>query len=242
MRPGWPESRIMVRETKPCAVAGCAIDGLNSHLTSGPLASLFSFATIIIIVLLALLSTASAQDLACTSCHGPDAKRIATPDCGSCHVGTALHAKGEIRYSNILDESGNVRQAADQTFALNKGETYETSKGHGGLKCAACHGDPHTQHERVAWDCNQCHKVQTPKPEGPHGMHLAGDNWIRSHGLRVDEIGAATCVACHGADGHGTVLSQVFADRSFSTKLGKKKFAKGTAVGCYSCHAENKLP
>ncbi len=231
----------MVRETNPCAVAEGVVGGSEIQPTSDRAASLFSFATGII-VLLALLSTASAQDLACTSCHGPDARRIAMPDCGSCHVGTALHAKDKIRYSNVLDESGNVRQPVDDTFAINKGETYETSTGHGGLKCAACHGDPHTQHRRVAWDCNQCHKVQMPKPEGPHGMHLAGDNWIRSHGLRVDEIGAATCVACHGTDGHGTMLSQVFADRSFNTKFGKKKFAKGTPIGCYSCHAENKLP
>ena len=90
----------MVRETKPCAVAGCAIDGGRNSPDFRPVASLFSFASIIIIFL-ALLSTASAQDLACTNCHGPDAKRIATPDCGSCHVGTALHAKGEIRYSDV---------------------------------------------------------------------------------------------------------------------------------------------
>ena len=232
-------ARIMLTEAN-CAVSGYAVGGCEIHNACDRSPSLFSLARIITI-LLVLLSSASAQDLACTSCHGPDAKRIETPDCGSCHVGTALHAKGDIRDSNVLDESGNVRQAADQTFAVNKGETYGTSTGHGGLKCAACHGDPHTQHRRVAWDCNQCHKVQMPKPEGPHGMHLAGDNWIRSHGLRVDEIGAATCVACHGSDGHGTVLSQVFADRSFNTKFGKKKFAKGTPIGCYSCHAENKL-
>ena len=240
MRAVWPESRFMVRETKPSAVAVSANVLREIYVTPGR-ASLFSFATIIII-LLALPSTATAEDLACTNCHGPDAKRITMPDCGSCHVGTALHAKGGIRYSDVLDESGNARQAADNTFAINKGETYETSRGHGGLKCAACHGDPHTQHRRIAWDCNQCHKVQIPKPEGPHGMHLAGDSWIRSHGLQVDENGAAACVACHGTDGHGTVLSQVFADRSFNTKFGKKNFTKGTAIGCYSCHAENKLP
>jgi len=219
MRAVWPESRFMVRETKPSAVAVSANVLREIYVTPGR-ASLFSFATIIII-LLALPSTATAEDLACTNCHGPDAKRITMPDCGSCHVGTALHAKGGIRYSDVLDESGNARQAADNTFAINKGEAYETSRGHGGLKCAACHGDPHTQHRRVAWDCNQCHKVQTPKPEGPHGMHLAGDSWVRSHGLQVDENGAAACVACHGTDGHGTVLSRVFADRSFNTKFGK---------------------
>ncbi len=142
-------------------------------------------------------------------------------------MGNALHARGELRYTNVLDESGNVRQPADDTFAINSGKTYETSIGHGGLKCAACHGDPHTQHTRVAWDCNQCHKVQMPKPEGPHGMHLAGDNWIRSHGLQVDENGAATCVACHGTDGHGTVLSQVFADRELQHETRKEEVCEG---------------
>jgi len=231
-------------EAQPSAVAGYAVGDREVRLTSERSASLFSFASgiIIILILLALVSTAGAQELACANCHGPDAKRIASPDCGSCHAGNALHARGELRYTNVLDESGNLRQPADDTFAINSGKTYETSIGHGGLKCAACHGDPHTQHTRVAWDCNQCHKVQMPKPEGPHRMHLAGDNWIRSHGLQVDENGAATCVACHGTDGHGTVLSQTFADRTFNTKFGRKQFAKGTAVGCYSCHSSSGAP
>jgi formate-dependent nitrite reductase cytochrome c552 subunit len=94
----------------------------------------------------------------------------------------------------------------------------------------------------VVWDCTQCHKMQLPKPEGPHGMHLVGQDWVRAHGLQVDESGAAACIGCHGSDGHGTVLSQTFADRSFNTKFGNKKFAKGTAIGCYSCHSENRTP
>jgi hypothetical protein len=192
-------------------------------------------AAFILIMLVALLAPAFAQVLACTSCHGPEAKRIASPDCGSCHVGTALHVKGQLRFDNLFD--GDVeRKPVDNTFVVNQGGTYNTSVGHGGLKCAACHGDPHTQHTRVAWDCIQCHKMQLPKSEGPHGMHLAGESWVRAHGLQVDENGAASCTGCHGPDGRGTVLSQAFADRTFDTKFGRKQFAKGTAVGCYSCH------
>lgn len=152
-------------------------------------------------------------------------------------MGTALQVKGQLRFDNLLD--GEVeRKPPENTFAVNQGGVYKTSVGHGGLKCGACHGDPHTQHTRVTWDCMRCHKVQLPKAEGPHGMHLAGESWVRAHGLQVDENGAASCTGCHGPDGRGTVLSQVFADRTFNTKFGKKQFAKGTAVGCYSCHAQ----
>ena len=228
----------MVSEAKPSAVlefAGGSNPFVEIARSSWP-PSFFQYATRLIVMLVVLLAPACAQELACTSCHGLDAKRIDSPDCGSCHVGTSLHAKGQIRYSNVFDEIGTIRRPADDTFAVNAGKTYDTSVGHGGLKCESCHGDPHTQHTRVVWDCYHCHKVQLPKPEGPHGMHIAGQNWVGEHGMQVDENGASGCAGCHGSDGKGTVLSQAFADRNFKTKFGRKQFAKGAAIGCPSCH------
>lgn len=197
----------------------------------------------ILMVLLALVTTSSAQQLACANCHGEEAKRVAAPDCGSCHVGTALNNKDALRYKNAFDDAGTPRHSVDGSFAVNSAKTYTTSLGHGGLKCTACHGDPHQQpHMKLTWDCAQCHKVAPTKPDGPHGMHPAGQNWVRAHGLQVDENGASACIGCHGPDGRGTVLSQTFAERSLDTKFGLKHFAKGAAIGCYSCHAASNVP
>jgi len=234
-----------VSEAKSFAVRESTVSNIsftNIYAALGWAGSALRYSRGVIILLFAFVASGSAQNLACTSCHGPDEKRIASPNCGSCHVGTALHTKGELRYSNVMDENGEPRKPADDTFAVNPGKTFDTSLGHGGLKCGACHGDPHTQHTRIVWDCYQCHKVQLPKPEGPHGMHPAGQNWVEAHGLQVDENGTATCIACHGMDRRGTVLSEAFVDRNFKTKFGPKKFAKGTAIGCYSCHSQSGPP
>ncbi|HLH06909.1 MAG TPA: hypothetical protein VKW78_06715 [Terriglobales bacterium] len=184
-----------------------------------------------------LARPAAAEELACTNCHGEDTKRVAAPDCGSCHVGTALQGNEPLRYSTAFRADGTVRQPSDKTFSVNLGKSYTTSIGHGGLKCTACHGDPHAEpHMKLNADCAQCHRTAPDRPEGPHGMHPAGQAWVHGHMLQVDENGAASCMGCHGSDGRGTVLSQTLADRNLNTKFGPKHFPKGMAVGCYSCH------
>jgi len=236
-------STVLVSLVNPTAALSVPGDGglwlTRDSVGRWPSNLLFLF---ILITLVAPLAAASAQELACTSCHGPDANRIASPDCGSCHVGTSLHAKGELRFDNALQENGEVRKPSDNTFAVNQGIPYDASVGHAGLKCEACHGDPHTQHTRVVWDCYHCHKVQLPGTQGPHGMHIAGQDWVNQHGLQVDENGAAGCAGCHGSDGKGTILSQAFANRNFKTKFGRKQFAKGMAIGCHSCHSPSQIP
>lgn len=109
-------------------------------------------------------------DMVCQDCHGSVANVANTiaqgrrpwldePDCGTCH-GAA--------------------------YAVNSGELYRNSKGHGGLYCSACHGSPHAilpsreANDNVQninlqgfagtlKDCTVCHGT-TPSGAGPHGL------------------------------------------------------------------------
>ncbi|HZT28708.1 MAG TPA: hypothetical protein VFA33_02405 [Bryobacteraceae bacterium] len=188
---------------------------------------------------LAWRSLAAAQGLACDACHGsPGPGRVAAPLCQSCHTGTALRNSGRIRFRSAMDESGKPRQAADATFGVPLNLRYAQATGHGGLKCVTCHGEPHQQpHARVLADCAPCHQKVDTIEGGPHGLHPLGEQWIAAHGLAVDEAGAAACRKCHGTDERGTVLSRAQAERRFQTRYGEKRFARGTPIGCYSCHA-----
>ncbi len=127
-------------------------------------------------------------------------------------------------------------------FAVNDGLTFSTSVGHGGLKCGACHGDPHTQHTRVVWDCYPLPQECNTEPEGPHGMHLVGQDWVRAHGLQVDENGA---VGLRRMPWRRWTWNRSLPESSpiatSRQSSDKKQFAKGAAIGCYSCHADSSL-
>jgi hypothetical protein len=181
------------------------------------------------------------------------------PSCQNCHTGTAVKNNGQIRYTSTFEASGLLRQAVDLTFATNANtpaaglNLYRFSKGHGGLQCEACHGSTHAEfpsshtndnlqsvrlqgHVGMLAECTACHSsVPSTTNGGPHGLHPIGQSWVSRHG-DVAEHGSAACQSCHGLDYRGTVLSRTQADRSFSTEHGTKTFAKGTQIGCYSCH------
>ncbi len=182
------------------------------------------------------------------------------PGCQTCHTGSATQNNGQIRYTSSFDTTGSFRVPASTLFATNPDtpapgkSLYRFSKGHGGLQCEACHGSTHAEfpsahrndnvqsvqiqgHVGVLMECTACHATM-PKTTtgGPHGMHSISSNWVNNHADSARAVGLATCQACHGTDYRGTVLSRAATDRSFSTKYGTKKFARGTEVSCYVCH------
>ena len=203
----------------------------------------------------------------CQSCHGTMSAVGAAhrqgwldePACQNCHTGTATRNNGAIRFTSVFDTDGQRRIALDSTFATNPDtpapgfSLYRFSSGHGGLKCAACHGSTHAEypsshlndnvqsmalqgHEGVLVECATCHGTQAPKTGGPHGMHTVGQTWIQAHSDAAESSGTQSCRACHGADYRGTVLSRSKADRVVSTRFGTKTLWRGFQIGCYTCH------
>ncbi|NJL27396.1 MAG: hypothetical protein HC897_05625 [Thermoanaerobaculia bacterium] len=131
---------------------------------------------------------------------------------------------------------------------------YRFSFGHGGLACEACHGSTHAVfpashandnvqsielqgHAGTLAECGACHdNVPTTVDGGPHGLHPLGARWVSDHGDVVESSGSAPCLACHGTDARGTVLSYAHADRTLTTPFGTKNFWRGFQIGCYACH------
>ncbi|HTL59267.1 MAG TPA: PKD domain-containing protein [Candidatus Limnocylindrales bacterium] len=200
----------------------------------------------------------------CQNCHGsmtvvgaPGRKGwVDEPACQSCHTGTATRNAGSLRYTTIFDGSGQLRQAVDSTFAAQTNSTvaalspFQTSAGHGGLKCASCHGAPHAellslqandnvQNQKlqgatgILTSCVACH-TNTPSSQlgGPHGMHPVDARWASNHG---EGFGRTSCQACHGTDYRGTALSWAQADRIFGA-IGTQHFWPKFQAGCYTCH------
>lgn len=182
------------------------------------------------------------------------------PNCQSCHTGTAVRNSGQIAYTSVFLRGATARKAANPTFATNpntpaKGlSLYRFSKGHGGLQCEACHGSTHAEyptpilndnvqsvslqgHSGQISECAACHS-STPRTTngGPHGLHPIGQAWVSGHEDAAEHGGAAQCKTCHGANYRGTVLSKALASRSFRTERGAVQLAKGTIIGCYTCH------
>ncbi len=203
----------------------------------------------------------------CQNCHGPmsavgsSARTgwLNEPNCQNCHTGTAVLNSGQIRYTSALDANGQLRQAADQTFATEPNtpaagfSLYRFSAGHGGLQCSACHGSTHAEypsshendnvqslllqgHVGTIGECSTCHTTAPSTTNGgPHGMHPVGSVWVSGHG-NAAESNRTQCQACHGVDYRGTVLSRSFAARTLSTSFGTKVLFRGAQIGCYTCH------
>jgi len=210
-----------------------------------------------------LKDTSGANVVECQSCHGPMSNvAVATrsgwldePNCQSCHTGTATANNGQIVYTSVFSSGTIVRQPVDQTFATNANtpsaglSLYRFSKGHGGLQCEGCHGSTHAEfatsivndnvestalqgHVGMLSECSACHNpVPSTVTGGPHGLHPIGAAWVNSH-QGAAEGGTAACQTCHGLDYRGTILSKTQADRTMAGKT----FARGTVIGCYSCH------
>ncbi len=206
----------------------------------------------------------------CQSCHGemlavgqPGRQGwVDQPQCQSCHTGTALQNNGQIRYTSSFDAAGRQRQAVNQTFATQSADassglsSFSHSEGHGGLKCAACHGPAHgewssrepnenAQSQRLQGSpgtvsrCTACH-VTNPSTVngGPHGMHSVSQSWVERHHDMIGEDNSGAiqqCRTCHGSNYRGTVLSRAATDNTF-TGRGTHRYWPGFQSGCYECH------
>lgn len=210
-----------------------------------------------------------ALSIQCQDCHGNllavgrTGRRgwLDEPNCQSCHSGTAMQNNGQIRYTSVFDSLGGVRQAVNQTFATQPNtpvvgfSLFSHSEGHGGLKCAACHGPAHGEwpsvetnenvqsqqlqgNSGVLLGCTACHTtIPSTVTGGPHGIHSVGQDWAENHHDMIGEgDGAiAQCRDCHGSDFRGTVLSGAGTDNTFNAR-GVHHFWPGFRTGCYDCH------
>ncbi len=200
------------------------------------------------------------QKIQCHSCHGKMADVgsparqgwLDEPNCQACHH------DGRRELTAIDPATGRLRQVADLRFATNPGvpapgkSLFRLSKGHGSLRCEACHGPTHAVypaheadnlqsqeiqgHAGTVAECGACHDpVPVTASKGPHGLHTVGQTWVKRHG-DVAEHTQASCTYCHGADYRGTALSATWAGRSFKLEHSTKTFPKGHPVSCYDCH------
>ena len=206
----------------------------------------------------------------CQSCHGNLLAVGRTgrqgwreePNCQSCHTGTALQNNGQIRYTSAFDAAGRVRRAVNQTFATQPNtpatglNLFSHSQGHGGLKCAACHGPAHGEWPSVEPNenlqsetlqgnrgallgCIACHtNTPTSVTGGPHGMHSVSQPWAENHHDLIGDVDTGStlqCRTCHGGDYRGTALSRAGTENIFSGR-GTHYFWRGFQTGCYDCH------
>lgn len=217
----------------------------------------------------AAVSTDGTMAMQCQSCHGSMSQVgssmrhgwLDEPTCQQCHTGTATQNNGQIRYNSVFNTNGTPRVAVNQLFATNADtpmagkSLYRFSKGHGGLQCSACHGSTHAEfpashrndnlqsirmqgHAGPLADCTACHSTMPSTVSGgPHGMHPTGNSWINNH---KDNGKSASCLACHGSDRRGTVLSRAFNDRTLTfTKDGVTRnipVFRGETISCFICH------
>ena len=209
------------------------------------------------------VNTNGSLAMGCQNCHGamtavgaPGRKGwLDEPACQSCHTGTATRNDGALRYTSVFDTSGQVRQPADLNYAAQTNgpaagpSAFQVSSGHGGLKCASCHGTSHAELlslqandnfpnqqlqgvSGVLASCVACHtNTPTPSTGGPHGMHPVDQQWASNHG-----DGGSGCQTCHGSNYRGTAVSWVQSDRGFGGG-GNQHFWHRFQTGCYTCHA-----
>lgn len=195
------------------------------------------------------------MSMQCQSCHGTMSQVGARdrvgwfmePNCQSCHTGHATSNSGQIRFTSVFTESGQVRPAAHPIFATQPNtpapglSLYRFSTGHGGLQCSACHGSTHAEfpathrndnlrnqqiqgHAGVTAECVACHVTMpnnnTTATGGPHGMHPIGQGWVGFHHDAIhSDSDRQKCAACHGADFRGTVLSRTLGPRTLTASL-----------------------
>ncbi|NPA51820.1 MAG: hypothetical protein GXO22_02890 [Aquificae bacterium] len=197
----------------------------------------------------------------CQDCHGSmsivgKAGREGWLDMPTCQ---ACHYDGKRELKAIVN--GQFVEPSDKTFATNPDtpmpgySLYRFSKGHGGIKCEACHGSTHaiypSSHEGdnlqsiqlqgykgTITECFVCHGNNVPLTAdgGPHGMHTIGQKWVDEHEEYAEDGRYKSCAKCHGNDYRGTYLSEVKTTKTFRTEWGTKTFQAGHKISCYDCH------
>lgn len=180
------------------------------------------------------------------------------PKCQSCHTGDAASNLGSIRFTRTWVDSARVatmRQAPNSRFAENPNTLFRFSLGHNGVACESCHGSPHAEwpsreandnrasiqlqgHTGPILECSVCHgQTLPPNLDGPHGLHNIADlAWADGNHARFYEADRASCVACHGSNLMGTVLSVTPVARTLNVEDGPVTLPAGTQVRCNHCH------
>lgn len=143
----------------------------------------------------------------CYKCHpGPNTQCLrdvmATQHgfvCQTCHgsVSQVGHSIDQGREPWLEEPSCGATQCHGAQYAEEAGQLFRNSRGHGGLFCSACHGEPHAivpsreardnleninlqGHAGTLSNCSVCHGI-TPAGSGPHGLfaricdYLPGD-------------------------------------------------------------------
>ncbi len=193
------------------------------------------------------------------------------PRCESCHVGDAVSrtvapqhvvAADGLRLVQAFatgDAAASPIRRDGTRFAPAAATPFHLGKGHGGLRCEACHGGAHAEwsldrgetfdaalstryqgHAGAMVECSTCHPAGTLALtlDGPHGMHNVGDaRWAAGGHGAFRKADPASCEACHGKDLAGTVLSRASAERTYALPGRTVTIPKGTSVGCGTCHA-----
>lgn len=137
-----------------------------------------------------------------------------TNDCYKCHPGDQAQCHRGIMFTKGLecqDCHGSVTEVAESiedgrepwleepqcgatdchgsNYAEEPGKLFRQSKGHGGLFCSTCHGEPHAivpstvendnvqnialqGYAGILQECNVCHGI-SPSGAGPHGIYSA---------------------------------------------------------------------
>jgi hypothetical protein len=186
---------------------------------------------------------------------------IDLPKCQSCHTGDAVSHLGTSIILRQTFASANAasafpRNATNKRFAEENGKTFKDSVGHHGVACESCHGSPHaiwptnqpndalaaTQiqgHTGQISECVACHGSPGPGATlgGPHGLHGINNASFTNGGHDgLYESNQQACIACHGAQLAGTVLSRAQANRTFKVEGRTVNITKGTPVHCSLCH------
>jgi hypothetical protein len=195
-----------------------------------------------------------ADEPRCQSCHTGDAVNHLVPSDPSLLAADKLRL---ILAYDPSDASASPRKADNSLFAEEDGKLFRFSKGHGGIACEGCHGSTHAiwpgdaehpnddiapkqiqGHAGTIAECSACHKPGSLPMTlgGPHGMHDVSNAWLSesAHPARYKQ-NPNSCKTCHGPTLRGSVLSRAAANRTFSGE-GAKSIAKGTQVGCWTCH------
>jgi hypothetical protein len=184
---------------------------------------------------------------------------IDLPQCQSCHTGDAVSHLGSDLILRVAYDDPNTaapRLATNTRFAENPGTLFKNSVGHHGITCEACHGSPHAiwdtnkSNDNLAakqiqgyagmiLECSACHGTGFSPSGlgGPHGLHVVNSQTFVNGGHEdLFESDRASCQACHGLTGQGTVLSKTPVKRSFQIEDGRRIIRADSQVHCGMCH------
>jgi len=215
-------------------------------------------------------SAHAAEDVACTDCHGGNARTL---DQGAAHGGDF---RGAIRHADeprlCASCHSDVERMRPYDLPVDQWALYQTS-GHGRLLargdtrvavCSSCHGaheiraasDPasRTYDLNIARTCGTCHGDSAMMASRPEAGRAWQDYQASVHAKALHEKGnrqAPTCVSCHGVHGAappqtgdvGKVcgLCHTAERRWFADGAHGRRMAARGFSQCASCHGDHAI-